>query len=268
MAAEDHNADDDPWASARAAAREDVVAVLGRRGERICPECGFVQRESRRTCERCHHDLTVRTARWRPSRRQLIGAAIVAALAIAVAIPLISSTRKHASAERTAANLRQAKLVAAERARLTRDVRPVRAAGPPPKAGEDPVAHRTVLLARGQDLITADARARITAGTMTGPIKGTECTPFPHVAGRAAAERDPATPSGRYDCVAYKNKFEAPSQNGLHRTGVFGYPYWLVIDYKRSALVWCKITPRAGEGGRVLAYVPVPVPCRDPAGPG
>jgi len=49
---------------------------------------------------------------------------------------------------------------------------------------------------------------------------------------------------------------------------VFGDPFWLVVDYERGRLTWCKVTPRAGEGGSVLITVPVPEPCRDPEGPG
>jgi hypothetical protein len=56
--------------------------------------------------------------------------------------------------------------------------------------------------------------------------------------------------------------------NGKRRLGVFGTPFWVVIDYRTGRLVWCKVTPRAGEGGRSLASVPVPAPCRDPQGPG
>ena len=98
--------------------------------------------------------------------------------------------------------------------------------------------------------------------------RGAECSPFPTTDARRAAEQRPGTPAGRYDCVAYTSKFEAPELTGQKRTGLFGYPYWLVIDYERSKFVWCKITPRAGEGGSALATVPVPVPCRDPEGPG
>ena len=73
---------------------------------------------------------------------------------------------------------------------------------------------------------------------------------------------------GRYDCVAYTSKFEAPPVEGQNRTGLFGYPCWLVIDYADSKLVWCKVSRGTGEGGSSLASVPVPEPCRDPAGPG
>jgi hypothetical protein len=41
-----------------------------------------------------------------------------------------------------------------------------------------------------------------------------------------------------------------------------------VIDYAGPELVFCKVTPRVGEGGQTLVSVPVPAPCRDPAGPG
>jgi type II secretory pathway pseudopilin PulG len=267
MAVDNRNGQDDPWTSARASAREDVVAALAPR-ERRCPSCGAVQRASRRNCERCGADLTQRSRRWRPSRRLLLIAGVAAVLLAAVAVPVISGTRDRAAKERRAAAARQAKLEAAERARLRVDARPVRATGPAIKTGEQPLAHRAALVALGQTLITRDARARVAAGRLDGPIHGTQCTPYPNSVVRTAAERDPAVPKGRYDCVAYKNKFEAPPvSGGKVRTGLFGYPYWLVIDYGRSTLVWCKVTPRAGEGGRSLAFVPVPAPCRDPAPP-
>jgi hypothetical protein len=147
-------------------------------------------------------------------------------------------------------------------------VRPIRADGPPLRAGADPLVHRAALVRRGERLITADARKRAAAGTIDGDIKGTSCTPFPTIAARRAAEQDPALTVGRYDCVAYTSKFDAPPVEGQKRTGLFGYPFWLVIDYPASKLVWCKVTPRAGEGGRSLAFVPVPEPCRNPEGPG
>ena len=138
---------------------------------------------------------------------------------------------------------------------------PVRATGP---AGADTLAHREALVRFGEDQITADARRRVAAGTLTGEHQGTQCEVFPETDARRAAERDLSTRLGRYDCVAYTSKLEGNQAN----TAVFGDPFWLVVDYKRDALVWCKVTPRAGEGGSVLITVPVPEPCRDPEGPG
>jgi len=256
----------DPWARARASQHDDVAAALAPR-ERHCPVCGQLQRSAGRTCERCGADLTARMPRWR-SRRKLIGAGLAAIVLAAAAVPVVAGLREDAAGDRERTAARQAALEAAERARLTRDAQPVRAAGPPLPAGEDPVAHRVVLVSRGESLIAADARGRVAAGRIDGTIRGAECSPFPTTGGRRAAEQAPDTPAGRYDCVAYTSKFEAPEVKGQRRTGLFGYPYWLVIDYERSKLVWCKVTPRAGEGGAVLVSVPVPAPCRDPAGPG
>jgi hypothetical protein len=257
---------EDPWAAARASQRDDVKAVLAPR-QRLCPACGAVQHGAGRRCPDCGADLTARFARWRSLRRWIYAGLVVLVLA-AIAVPVVAGLREDASGERERAAERQAALEAAERARLTRDARPVRADGPPLRSGTDPLVHRATLVRRGETLIATDARKRVAAGTIEGHIRGASCSPFPTTDGRRAAEDDAATLAGRYDCVAFTQKFEAPPVQGQKRTGLFGYPYWLVINYPRSKLVWCKVTPRAGEGGRSLASVPVPKPCRDPAGPG
>jgi hypothetical protein len=64
--------------------------------------------------------------------------------------------------------------------------------------------------------------------------------------------------------MAYERRFELSELEGRKRTGIIGAPYWLVVHYRTAKLTFCKITPRAGEGGRSLASVVVPVPCRDP----
>jgi hypothetical protein len=252
---------DDPWAKARASQREDVAAALARR-ERRCPRCGAIQRGGGRHCSDCGADLTARAPRRIPWRALLIAGAAVLAVT-AIAIPVIAALRDDAAEERERAAQRQAALREAERARQIRDARPVRADGPAAAAGEDPLAHRARLLERAEALITADARKRVAAGTLDGDIKGTQCDVFPETEARRAAERNPATPAARYDCVAYTSMLE-----GNQRTAVFGHPFWLVIDFRRDTYVWCKVTPRAGEGGSVLVSTPVPEPCRDPAGPG
>ena len=253
---------EDPWAAARANQRADVAAALAPR-ERRCPRCGAVQRGGGRTCSSCGADLTARAPRRIPWRALLIAGAAVLVVT-AIAIPVIAGLRDDAADERERAEQRQAALREAERARQIRDARPVRADGPAAAAGDDPFAHRARLLERAEELITADARKRVAAGTLDGDIKGTQCDVFPETDARRAAERDPATQVARYDCVAYTSMLEGNQQ----RTAVFGHPFWLVIDFRRDAYVWCKVTPRAGEGGSVLVSTPVPAPCRDPAGPG
>ena len=257
---------DDPWAAARASQRDDVRSALAPR-ERHCPACGAPQSRGGRPCSECGADHTARYAKG-ASRRKLLYAGLAALALIAVAIPIVSGWRDDASTERQGAERRQATLEAAERERLTRDARPVRAEGRPAAAGAGPLEHRAALVAQAERLIAEDARGRVAAGTIDGDIKGAECNPFPETQDRRAAERDPALAIGRYDCVAFTSRLELPEVNGEQRTGLFGYPYWLVVDYPGAQLVWCKVTPRAGEGGRSLAAVPVPEPCRDPDGPG
>jgi hypothetical protein len=257
---------DDPWAAARASQRDDVRAALAPR-ERRCPACGAPHSRGGRICSECGADLTARYAKG-ASRRKLIGAALAALALIALSIPFIAEWREDAAADRERAERRQAVLEAAERERLRRDARPVRAEGRPAAAGADRLEHRAALVAQAEGLITEDARGRVEDGTIDGDIKGAECNPFPDTQERRGAEQDPAVAAGRYDCVAYTSKFEAPELDGQKRTGLFGYPYWLVVDFDDARLVWCKVTPRAGEGGRSLAAVPVPEPCRDPEGPG
>ena len=258
---------DDPWARARAVQQAEVAAALARR-ERRCPVCAAPQRDGGRECVRCGADLTARLS-GRRSRRAVLLAGLAVLVLAAVVVPVVASLRDDAERERELAAQRQGELEAAERARLTRDARPVRADGPRRRAGADPLAHRSALVTRGETLVAADARGRVAAGRLDGTIRGASCDPFPTTEARRAAERTPDTPVGRYDCVAYTSKFAAPEgQDGEQRIGLFGYPYWLVIDFERSAFVWCKVTPRAGEGGKSLAAVPVPEPCRDPPGAG
>jgi len=257
---------DDPWAKARAAQRDDVAAVLAPR-VRHCPSCGAEQRAAGRLCTNCGADMTARFERGR-SRRPLLFAAVVAVLLAAIALPFIASWRDDAAEERARDAAAQKERIAAEKVRQERDAKPVRAKGLALAAGEDPIAHRERLVAAAQDRITEDARARVAAGTLDGDIKGTECGPYPRTEARRLAEQDPATRLARYDCVAYTSKFDAPGANGKKRTGLFGHPFWLVVDFDTSRMVWCKVTPRAGEGGSVLITVPVPAPCRDPEGPG
>ena len=238
------------------------MAALAPR-ERRCPACGAAQHAGGRRCTNCGADLTARHSRG-GSRRAWLFAAVVAAVLAAAAIPVVSMLRDDAAGERERAAKRQAQLTQAERVRQERAAVPVRAQAPAAAAGVDALAHRADLLRFGEAQITADARRRVAEGTMKGEHKGTRCEVFPETDVRRAAEDDPATKIGRYDCVAFTSELPGYTEN----TAIFGDPFWLVIDYEHDALVWCKVTPRAGEGGSVLVSVPVPKPCRDPAGPG
>jgi hypothetical protein len=256
-------ATEDPWAGARTAARDDVRTALVR-GTRICPACGAEQETGGRFCDKCGADTTARyrkPPRWRTPAIVVLGLALFAL----AAYPLVNLLRDDAADERERTAQRQAALEAAEIKRLTEDSKPVRAQGLPVPAGADPVAFRAEQITDAEARITADGQERAAAGRLDGDIKGAECERYPRTAAREAIEADPRAERGRYNCTAYTRTFTAPDSEGEARTGLFGYPYWLVIEYESGDLVWCKVTPRAGEGGQSLASVPVPPPCREPA---
>ena len=190
----------------------------------------------------------------------MLGLVAAAAIVAAVTAPL----RHEAADEARREAARQATTEAAEIRRLRADAVPHRGTGPPRRAGEDVLARRRALVDRAEALITRDAQSRTRAGTLSGSVAGTDCQPYPGITVRHQAEADPSVTVGRYECIAFQRQVELPELEGKRRRGVLGYPFWAVIDYKRGAIVWCKVTPRAGEGGRSLASVPVPPPCRDP----
>ena len=257
---------EDPWAGARTAARDDVKTALAR-GTRTCPACGTEQDTSGRFCDACGADMTARyrkPPRWRTPAIVILGLALFSL----AAYPLVDLLREDASETREREQARQAALKAAEIKRITEDSKPVRAKGLPVPAGTDAVALRPEQIADAEGKITADGRARAAEGRLDGDIKGAKCSPYPRTAARRAIEADPRAERGRYNCTAYTRTFTPPDSEGGARTGYFGYPYWLVIEYGSGDLVWCKVTPRAGEGGSSLASVPVPAPCREPAAAG
>lgn len=254
---------EDPWEAARLAARTDVAAALGSR-QRTCPACGHVQSGSGRACSECGADLVAR----RPRRRWRWQAVAAVLLALAVTVAAVAAvtapTRREARAEAQRERARLAASEKAEKQRLRLDARAQFGKGPARQGGQDALAYRLVLLAAAERLITTDAQARVRSGRLKGPIAGTECDPYPDISVRRAAEADPAATVGRYDCLAFSRRSELPALKGKVRHGLFGYPFWAVVDYRSAKIAWCKVTPRAGEGAKSLASVPVPVPCRDP----
>jgi hypothetical protein len=192
------------------------------------------------------------------SRRKIavfaaVSAALVAFVALVVAPPL----RRDAAREQRRAAAAQARLEAAERARLIREGKPVRAQGPAHAA-------RPALVTAAEAAITRDARARVAAGEIKGEVKGTHCRPFPYTETRERQERDLSIRRNRYQCTAYSSRFALSELEGRKRTGVFGTPYWLIAEYATGRLTFCKISPKAGEGGKVLVEVPADPACGDP----
>lgn len=233
----------DPWEDARERQRHEVAAI-------------FAKREAK--------PVEDRRREFRLSRRNsAIVLAVIAAFAAGAAVT-VPRMRDDAAKERAAARVEQRRLEAIERVRIIREQKPHFADGPALRSGEDAIAHRKRLIAAGASNITKDARRRMRAGTIDGPVAGTECTPFPTTPTRQALESDPSVPKGRYECLAYERRFPLSELEGKARTGIIGVPYWLVVDYRQARLAFCRLVPRAGEGGKPLAFVRVRPACADP----
>jgi hypothetical protein len=107
---------------------------------------------------------------------------------------------------------------------------------------------RTAILGDLEQAIAADARARVRAGTLGGPIKSVQCSPYP------PGTRVPLQAAiGSYACVAVNRLITS----GTKVLGVFGEPFWARVDFDRGRLAWCKINPRPGEGGAGTGPPPV-----------
>jgi hypothetical protein len=100
---------------------------------------------------------------------------------------------------------------------------------------------REALVTELEQAITADARARVTSGALTGPILYTSCEPFPP--GSASAQTDLLAAVGAYQCLAVNLQVK----NRAGTVGAIGDPFWARIDFARPAFAWCKINPRPGE---------------------
>jgi hypothetical protein len=258
---------DDPWEAARGSAREDVATALAPRS-RVCPACGHVEAGGGRTCAACGTDLVSRRPRRRWSWRLALAIAAGVVAAVAIGAVITAPNRREARSEAARARVQQAKLEAAERRRLSAAARPVHATAPRRRPGQDPLVYRRSLVQSAERLITRDAQARVRAGKLSGPVSATNCAVYPEISIRRAQEADPATKAGRYECIAYSQAVNLPPVNGARRHGYFGSLFWAVIDYRRGSLVWCQISPRAGEGGKTLASTVVPPECGDPENPG
>jgi hypothetical protein len=170
--------------------------------------------------------LEVPPVPWRKLALWGTVAVIVVAAAAAVAVPRIDQRKQEGAAERT----REAAAADnAERARLRADQR----------------VHRLVIptgvasVAALESAITADAKQRVAAKTISGPILSTKCEPagastvqFPH--------------SRVYKCFV-KTATGLRGQGGdLLGTG---YPFVATIYTKQRRAAWCKQNPHADEKG-------------------
>jgi hypothetical protein len=163
---------------------------------------------------------------WRKLALWGVIAAIVLGAAAAIAVPRIDNGKKEGAAERARA---AAAADSAERARLRADQRVHRLVIP---GSADPV--RALEAA-----ITADAKARVRAKTITGPVRSTTCAP----AGASAIQ----FPASRvYKCFV-ETASGIPGE-GKDVLGT-GYPFVATIYTNQHRAAWCKQNPHADEKG-------------------
>ena len=157
-------------------------------------------------------------------------------------IPSIGDSRR----ERAAADARERE---AQHDRTIRDLqaqqRPVsgrtRATA---QAGAAPRARLAARAAARADLvaaIAADARRRVRAGALDGPIRRVDCEPFPRTVGGVDPAEQLSRRSGRYACVAVTADFEATEESV---GGSLGHPYRAMIDFESGRYALCKIAGR------------------------
>lgn len=180
---------------------------------------------------------------WRrlpPAGKVIVALLPPAAIALALALaPGIDRSKEQR--ERTQAEL-QARQRAQREARLRVESRPRFGRGP--AAGSD-VQLRTSLFAEVRTAVGADARRRVVAGSLKGPITGVKCEPYPRSLQNKGAHLDPASEAGRYACIAVTRDVAAGQRN---EGSIIGHPYRLVIHFDTGRYALCKVSGRPGEG--------------------
>ena len=154
---------------------------------------------------------------------------LLVVVAAAIAIPAIRSGKEEGAQqeERAAAAARET-----ERERLRAEQAAHRGRGP---LASD-AAGRAALLRRVEASIEADARRRVGAGELDGPIRRVDCRPGPK------ASPDPGR--GSYGCTAVTREIPAGPRNV---PGALGHPFVAVVEFASGRYTWCKTNPVPGE---------------------
>jgi hypothetical protein len=191
-----------------------------------------------------------------PWRRIGIGAAIAAIVLGALAAWLIPRIDRAKHREAAAEQRQLAALSARERRVLARDQRLHTGRTSTLPAG--PVRAQRTVVAALERAITADARGRTAAGTLTGNVLTTTCVPFTRAAVRVAPP--PTATAAGYECTAVTREIPRSARN---IAGAIGYPFWARVNFPRGTFEWCKVNLRPGERGigGEAAVVALPAGC-------
>ncbi|WP_027007441.1 hypothetical protein [Conexibacter woesei] len=222
---------------------------------RTCPRCG---REGRTRYERCPHCQASYFARSRAQQRRRIavGAGVLAVVAAGLVVASVFAFSDRDSRERTE-NARSARVIRDLRAKMVREQAPHHDAAPQlrPPAGAtaaQQLAARHRLLLAVDDRITADARARVKAGELDGPVLSTFCGPILKARDAVPDDRVLTKSIGRYDCVAIKDHVIGADNK---KVAELGNPFVAALNFKTYTYTWCRNTPAQGEAGVALVFV-------------
>jgi hypothetical protein len=169
-------------------------------------------------------------------------ALLVLAAAAVVLVPAISHSRQAREAgQRVAAAEDRAAAIRRQQA----DQRP--------HSGRSQRRARPEMLREASAAILADARHRVRAGALRGPILRAACEPFPRTVGGVPPERDPAKHAGRYQCLAVTAEIGRTQAN---EPGALGYPYRVLVHFDSGRYAFCKVSGRPDPVGNPAVTTP------------
>jgi hypothetical protein len=186
------------------------------------------------------------------SRRAVaIAVAVIAAAAVVLVIVVIPAIDD--SKDRAATRERRAHdaFVARERARLVAEQAVHRGTSADAarlyRAGRDAAAHAALLAATRAD-VGRDARARVAAGALDGPIRAVRCAFQPPERGARV----------HLECLAVT----ATLVQGTRTTARAGHPFLVAGSLRDGRYAWCKENAPPGEGASgTSVFVPLPAAC-------
>jgi hypothetical protein len=186
--------------------------------------------------------------RWlwrRLGPRTRIGVLVALLLAVGGTVALIpsisESQRERAASDqqrREALHDRHLRELRAEQRPLTGRTRSTAPAG---AAARVRLAARSAARDDRTAAIAADARSRVRAGALAGPIRRVDCEAFPRTVGGADPAEQLARRRGRYACIAVTSEFARTEESV---GGALGHPYRAMIDFQSGRYAFCKIAGR------------------------
>ena len=182
-----------------------------------------------------------------PPWRKIVLAALVVLVVAGGAVALLAPAVERGKENRSAAERRRdAAFQAAKRKRLAEEGRLHRGHGerpPGPLSRAAEVRARRALVGDLERAITRDARARVRAGKLDGPVSTTHCEINPPSQRRL--ERDLGVAGADYECLAIT------SRDPEDRFAV-GHLFEARVDYRRFRFRWRKVCRPPGEGAARL----------------